>query len=241
MLVTLGASFVSGMCGFGSNIIALPILATFFDIKAAVLVRMLPAVVEPIALVWTLRKDIDWRTSGIMIAAGCVAILPGTLLLSRFSPGYLLVGLGSIVLVVSVMNLLRPGNVPYSFNTSWSHAATAGFLGGVLGGAYGVPGPPVVLYSFNTRWSNETAKGACALFFMVVLAARIPAYALEGLISANIVVWSLLLCALAPVGVALGHAFSKKLGTRTFTRAVYIVLAASAAGLLLKGIAHLTS
>ena len=239
--MVLGTSFVSGMCGFGSNVVALPILAIFFDIKAAVLVRMFPAVVNPIALVWTLRKDIDWRTSGIMVTAGCIAILPGALLLSRFSPGYLLVGLGSIVFVVSVMNLLRPGNVPYSFSTSWSHAAAAGLFGGVLAGAYGVPGPPIVLYSYNTRWSNETAKGACAVFFMIVMAARIPAYAIEGLISANIVVWSLLLCALAPVGVALGHAFSKRLGTRTFIRTVYIVLATSAAGLLLKGVAHFTS
>src|SRR2546422_4960852 len=43
----------------------------------------------------------------------------------------------------------------------------AGVLAGVIGGAVGTPGPPVVLYATTQGWSPRTIKANLQAFFVV--------------------------------------------------------------------------
>jgi len=229
--------FISGVCGFGANVVTLPILTAFFDLKTAVLVLMFPSVVNPAILAWTLRRDIAWRVSIVLIAAGCAAILPGAILLARVPEGPMLAGLGVILFLLSLAGFFARDQHGPLLKTAWPHAAAAGVAGGLLAGAYGTPGPPIVLYVYNTPWPRNVAKAACALFFVVVMAIRIPAYAMENLLTPQLALWSLALCPLSFIGIRLGHALSLRMNARKFKLAVYLVLAAGGVNLLRKGIA----
>ncbi|MFH0963353.1 MAG: sulfite exporter TauE/SafE family protein [Planctomycetota bacterium] len=234
--LALGGAFVSGLCGFGASIITLPVLAMFFDLRVAVVVLMFPSILNPITLSWRLRKEIDRPVTAAMIVGGCLGIVPGALLLARVTQGYMLAGLGMLVMGVVLARILAGERQSAAFKATGLQAAGAGVIGGVLAGAYGVPGPAVVLYAHNTSWGRDAAKAACALFFVVVMAMRIPAYFMEKLVTRDLALLSLACCPFSLTGVLLGHIVSGRLRARAFETAVYLVLGASGVGILVRGI-----
>src|SRR5439155_26662656 len=74
----------------------------------------------------------------------------------------------------------------------------AGVLAGVIGGAVGLPGPPVVLYAATQGWSARTVKANLQAFFVVNQGAILAGYWWAGLLTRA--VWGLAVGFALPAG-----------------------------------------
>jgi|GEM_PF-7034037 len=95
------------------------------------------------------------------------------------------------------------------------------FLSGVLGGAYGVNGPPLVVYGNLRRWSAKQFRATLQAYFLVASLIGVMGYAIKGLVG-RVVLTDLLVC--LPVvlpTIFLGRYFNRKLRGSTFYTYVY--------------------
>lgn len=103
-----------------------------------------------------------------------------------------------------------------------------GFGAGVLGGAYGMNGPPLVVYGSLRHWSAEHFRATLQGYFLPASLLGMCGYWLAGLWTPAVTrnyLWSL---PLALAAIFLGREVNKRLRGRSFLRYVH-------AGLLLVG------
>ena len=235
ILCTFAGSTVTGLVGFGGFILTLPLLAMFFPLRAAVVVGMFPPIANMAYLSYSLRRDVAWHPTVVLSAFGIAGVALGALVL-RMAPGrWLLLGLGVLILAVAVSNSVRQGSKRTVFRTRWPQTSFVGFFGGILAGAYGVPGPLLALYAYHTEWPPRVAKAVCVVFFLIAATARVPFYLLARMVTREILLWSLILTPVGLLGVHLGHLLAKKVDAETLKRIVYVVLALSGIMLCIKG------
>src|SRR5581483_9102919 len=105
---------------------------------------------------------------------------------------------------------------------------SCGLLAGVLGGAYGMNGPPLVVYGALRRWSPQRFRATLQGYFLPASIAGAIGYASIGLLNDTVTrdfLWSL-----PAVGVAIvaGRSINARIDGDRFLRLVY-------AGLLMIG------
>jgi hypothetical protein len=96
-----------------------------------------------------------------------------------------------------------------------------GFLSGVLGGAYGVNGPPLVLYGNARGWSAKHFRATLQAYFLPASLFGIAGYAFRGLLGWPVL--RLFLFSLPAVipAIFLGRYFNQRLHGASFFKYVY--------------------
>jgi uncharacterized membrane protein YfcA len=128
------------------------------------------------------------------------------------------------------LGLLIAGNSIYTLQKKSSrHLAQdnklwlfiCGFLSGVLGGAYGLNGPPLVVYGKMRQWSAAHFRATLQAYFLPVSFVAVLGYAVQGLLN-WIVIKYFLFCLPAIIpAIFLGRYFNSKLAGRAFFKYVY--------------------
>ena len=157
------AAFAQGVTGFGSALVAMPLLAFVLDVRtAAVLVALLSLAVN-VSLLWPARRELPWRRVGPLLAGSLAGVPVGVLLLAGADPRLARGILGAVLIAASVALLwarglrVGPGTGP---------ALAAGALAGVLGGAFNANGPVAVLYAAARGWEKRETHAALQLYFL---------------------------------------------------------------------------
>lgn len=231
--VLLLAYFVRGISGFGSGLIAVPLLALRFPLPEVV-PFMLIADFGASALVGGLSfRQVDWSEIRRLIPATVVGVVLGTHLLVSLPPELLLTILGGFVLAFAIRTLLLQAHAfsPASPRWAWPAALT----GGAVSGLFGTGGPPYVIY-LSHRIENKGALRATlsALFFCEGLL-RIVTFLFAGLLL-GVEVWRNALIAAPLIITALyigGHVHAR-LTHRQMLQGVSLLLLGSGASLLAK-------
>jgi uncharacterized membrane protein YfcA len=140
--------------------------------------------------------------------------------------------IGLVLVVVALLDLrgLFPERLQ---GRRW--ALGSGFAAGVLGGAVGTPGPPIVLYATTQGWSPRTIKANVQAFLAVNQAVTLSAYWWTGLISSDVLRFSAILALPALAGVLAGMALFSRIDQVRFRRVVFALLFVSGVTLLVRG------
>ena len=109
-----------------------------------------------------------------------------------------------------------------------------GFVAGVLGGAYNVAGPPLITYATLRGWSPAQFRASLQGFFLVTGVMICISHGLAGLYNQTVLYYVLISLPLLAVGLALGSYLHARVPVERFARAVYVVLAALGALMLLQ-------
>jgi uncharacterized membrane protein YfcA len=145
------------MFGFGEGLIAVPLLALSIPIEvAAPVVVLLTIVIATVVVVQDWRK-IHVRSTGWLLAPTFLSIPLGFALLTSVHQ-HLVKGVLALVIVAFSGYFLAGRSPLHLQNDKRACLLSCGFLAGVLGGAYGMNGPPLVIY--GARAGNNLA--ACA-------------------------------------------------------------------------------
>ena len=232
-LIVFVGCFTQGLSGFGSALVAMPLLSPLLGLRhAAPLLAMVGGTLQ-IVLLARYHRAFQFRAVWRLLVAAAVGVPLGVYGLRRIDERITLSLLGIIILAYAVFVLTRvtPPKVKHGF---WSYVA--GFFGGLLGGAYNTSGPPVVLYGDCCRWPPATFKSNLQGFFSLNNAFVLVGHALAGNVTAA-VGWSFLF-ALPAIGAGIVAAalLDRYISHAQFRRIVLVLLVLLGAQLLVRAL-----
>jgi uncharacterized protein len=183
--ILLLAYFVRGISGFGSGLIAVPLLALVFPLSLVVPFVLLLDFTASLTLGGLNLRLVRWDEVKPLIPLGAVGVVLGTTLLVSLPKVPLLIGLGIFVLAFAIRSLLNlHGEKPVS---RW-WAAPASLIGGTVGGLFGTGGPPYVIYlAHRLKEADQLRATLSGVFFLEGLF-RIASFTTAGLL-VDIKVW----------------------------------------------------
>jgi uncharacterized membrane protein YfcA len=111
-----------------------------------------------------------------------------------------------------------------------------GFFAGVLGGAYGMNGPPLAVYGSMRKWSAQHFRATLQGYFLPASIIGMAGYWLAGLWTPSVTHYYLLSLPLTVFGVFLGRVINHRLRGDIFFKYLYVGLAGIGALLLIQAI-----
>lgn len=231
-LVFFLASFVMGLAGFGIALVAMAFLPWLMSPVTAIVVLTVYALVFSIVVVVPLRQDLTPRAL-VDLLVGTVAGTPIGVWVLASVPVTTLNRLIGLVLVAVVALEFR-GVMPRRLvGRGWGLGT--GFLSGVIGGAVGTPGPPVIVYATTQGWTPRTMKANTMGFFVVNQAVILVGYWWAGLLTREVATVAASFAIPALMGVGAGAALFGRLDPVRFRRLVFALLLISGLVLLIRG------
>ncbi len=224
---------VKGLSGFGSGLIAIPLLAFMFPLTFVVPVLGLLSYSGTLMQSFHLRKQVVWRDMLPLIPFSLLGIVIAIWLLVNVDANSLILSLGIFVLLYSIYSLL-PISV-YAGGRKW--AIVAGSCGGMVGALFGTGGPFYVVYLKMRQLNKNQFRATIAMIFLVDGGARMAGYALNGLFTSQ-VLW--LVATLLPVlflGMYVGHHLHIKIEQQRFNQVISALLMVSGIMLIIKSAA----
>jgi hypothetical protein len=177
--VLLAAYFIRGITGFGSGLIAVPLLALFLPLQFVVPLILLLDFTASIVIGGFNFRRVQWNELGLLIPFGVVGVILGTTLLVKLPPEPMLIALAAFVLIFAVRSVL---NIHGENPASRGWAVPAALTGGTVGALFGTGGPPYVIYlSHRIRDKSDLRATFSALFFTEGIT-RIASFVVAGLL-----------------------------------------------------------
>lgn len=209
--------------GFGESLIAVPLLALWLPLNVAVPLSVLVSVtIAGVVVVQDWRK-IHFRSAGGLIFYTLIGIPLGIWLMQSADERIVKVILGLIIIIFSIYLLigkrlseLKTNSFPWLFG--------CGFLAGILGGAYGLNGPPLVIYGAKKRWSAQHFRATLQGYFLIASMIGIIGYWLAGLLVPSVIRYYLFSIPVLLPAVLIGRMINHRLHGDKFFRYVYVVL-----------------
>jgi uncharacterized membrane protein YfcA len=164
LLVILLASFTHSLAGFGSALVAMPILAKMLGLQiAAPLVALVVPTIE-LLLLLRYRKSLNLRMVWRLLSGAIVGIPFGVWSLRQVDERTVLTVLGVVTILYALYALFNL-KLPELRHSLWPFGF--GLVAGLLNGAYNTSGPPIVLYGDCRRWEPTEFKANLQGFFTV--------------------------------------------------------------------------
>ena len=180
LLVVFCASMIRSTFGFGEALIAVPLLALVIPIEIAAPVAVLHSITIAAIIVAQDWRSVHAGSAGWLLASTLPAIPLGIALLASTHEHLVKGALAFVIVVFSGYSLL--GRKPPELHTdSRGWLLGCGFVAGVLGGAYGMNGPPLVVYGAMRRWQPPQFRATLQGYFLPASAVAMAGYWLAGL------------------------------------------------------------
>jgi uncharacterized membrane protein YfcA len=227
------ATLIRSAFGFGEALVAVPLLALVIPVEVAAPLAVLVSIT--VAGVVLLQ---DWRHVQLASAWRLVlATLPGIplgLWLLAAAAEHVVKGVLAVVIIAFSVYCLasrRPPALPDD-RLAWLF----GFGAGVLGGAYGMNGPPLVVYGTLRRWTAEHFRATLQGYFLPASLVGLAGYWLAGLWVPPVTRYYLLSLPAALASLVLGRVVNRRLAGRAFLRYVHLALLGIGITLLLQAV-----
>lgn len=230
LVIIFVATLVRSTFGFGESLIAVPLLILFIPIEIAVPLSVLISVTVAGIVVVQDRREIFLNSAKWLILFAALGIPLGLLILVYGDEKIVKPGLGLLLILYSVYSLLGRNSIKLkSDHMGWLF--TCGFLSGILGGAYGLNGPPLVIYGNMSNWNAKHFRATLQAYFLPASALGLLGYWYEGLLNPLIFHYFLISLPVVIPTIFLGRFLNHRLKTGTFFNYIYIGL--TGIGLLL--------
>ena len=179
------AYIVRGLAGFGSGLIAVPLLSMIAPVTAVVPVGTSLDYLGSVGQSVRNAHDVAWREQLFLIPFSLIGVVIGILFLRSAPTVVLTRALGAFVIVYAIYQLLPLPPLPGSRLA----AIACGILGGTVGTLFGTGGPFYAIY-FNLRGLDKSAfRATFSANFLIDGGMRLTAYAFAGLLGRDTGWW----------------------------------------------------
>ena len=215
---------VKGATGAGAPVVAVPVIAAFFDVRLAVAVMVTPNLVSNL---WQLRVHAHERIGGGFTLrfglAGALGALIGTAMLASLPEQALTLLMATTVVAYVGLRLARP-DFRLTEPTARRAVVPAGVAAGALQGAAGISAPVALSFLNAMRLSRPTFIATISGFFAAMSAVQLPALYVAGLLTPKL--FALSVVALAPLlaFMPVGAWAARRLSPEGFDRLMLIML-----------------
>lgn len=237
VVVLFTATFIRSAFGFGEALFAVPLLALMVPVQVAAPVAVLVSITVAAVVVLQDWSHIHLRSAGALLAATVFGAPVGLLLLKTVSEHVLKGVLALVIVAFSMYSLMAPRAVALvDDRLAWIF----GLLAGVLGGAYGMNGPPLVVFGTLRGWSPQRFRATLQAYFLPASLIVLAGYWATGLWTPPVTrLYTIALPGVA-AAIVLGRAVNRRLDQRTFLALVHGALIAVGVLLLAQAVRRTT-
>jgi uncharacterized protein len=227
------AAIVRGFSGFGFSLLSITAISLFMPTQAIVPTIFMLEVAASLNLIPSIWREVDWRGLAWLLLGYVIGLAPGIYALVHAPEAPLQVALSLFVIGTSVM-MLRGFRLE---KTPGPAATTAtGVASGLLNGAFGTGGPPVVLFYFSTPAAVAVGRASVIAFFLSTDALGLTGQAVSGIITVQSFVQFIAWLPALLIGVAVGAKGFKHMDAAKFRKAVlWILIGLAVIGLIKAG------
>jgi uncharacterized membrane protein YfcA len=230
------ASIIGGATGFGTALIATPVmLMVGFDVPEVVFVNLVAGLVTRVNVAYQLRNQINWRRVALLGGGSLPGAWLGAVTLSLLPEQFLKPAAGALVMLCGIAMALPVRTVTPRQPSAAAQALT-GAVGGYLGTTTSLNGPPPVLLLMRARLPPLAFIADLAGYFIVANVMALGILCIRGEITDSMV-WPRLpvFVIAALVGNLTGLSIARRITPGVFRSAVIVLVIASGAVTLVVG------
>ena len=223
MCVVFFATFIRSALGFGEALIAVPILVLKIPLEIAAPLAVLISITIAALIVAQDWRKVDTRSAGWLLLSTLFGIPLGLMLLMNPHQRMVKLILALVILCFAMysLTLARSAHLK-SESKPW--LLTCGFFAGILGGAYGMNGPPLAIYGTMRGWSPQHFRATLQGYFLPASVLGMFGYLWKGLWSHELACLYLLTVPVTVPAVWLGRIANHRLPVQKFRAYVYVGL-----------------
>ena len=226
-LVTLVASYIQSVAGFGFGIFAMVFFPYILQYTEANVLSGILSTVTSVFLVVVLFRKIHWKNLLFPILGSIGANYLAVSFVKAAEQKWLLLLLGVALVALSVYFFFFSEKI--RIRPTWYAGLIAGVLSGLLSGLFSIGGPPVVVYYLQSEEDTDTYLATLSAYFILSGAFSIAMKVAAGFVTET-VLWGLLVGAvLMTAGSLLGKVTRQRIRPHHVKRTVYGVMAVSGA------------
>lgn len=241
LLIVFIATLIRSAFGFGEGLVAVPLLAFYIPLDVAAPLAVLLSITIALIVVMQDWKKVHVGSAAWLLFATVFGIPVGLLLLTSSHQRVVKGALGMIILAFAIYSLIgrtalgkkwgggEPAELP-SDNHAW--LLLCGFCAGVLGGAYGMNGPPLVVYGSMRRWSAQHFRATLQGYFLPASIIGMAGYWIAGLWVSAVTHYFLISLPVTLLAIFLGRLLNHRMHGDNFLKYIYLCLAMIGAILL---------
>ncbi len=219
-ILTVGASFVQRTTGFGFGIFIMTLLPFLMpSYGEATALSGLLALTTSAFIAFRMRKHITWKRllpiliTFIIISSGAI------FLLARIHDDTLRKILGIVLIVTALYFAFFSKRI--SLPTTLPYQIGAGTISGIMGGFFGMQGPPAVLYFISSEPSKECYMAMAQTYFLIGNSMMTVVRASNGFVTAAVGRCYVFCLAAVMAGTLLGSWAFRHIPARIFPYVVY--------------------
>ena len=231
-LLSIGASFVQRTTGFGFGIFIMTMLPFLMpSYGEATTLSGLLAITTSAVIVWRLREHVTWKRLWTILLTFIIVSTIAIFALKRIEDHILRQILGVALIVISIYFALFSQKI--KLPTTKKVQVGAGTLSGLMGGFFGMQGPPAVLYFIQSEPSKEHYMAMTQTYFLIgnVMMTIVRAY--NGFFTTTVLTDYCFGLGGVIIGTTLGAYVFKHIPNRIFRYIVYAYIAVSGVVILL--------
>ncbi|HSM77602.1 MAG TPA: sulfite exporter TauE/SafE family protein [Bryobacteraceae bacterium] len=235
LLVVFAATLIRSAFGFGEALFAVPLLALRLPLAIAAPLAVLISITIAAIVVAQDWQKIHLRSTLSLVFATLFGIPMGLWLLTSSHQRAAKVALAALIIAFAAYSLigrkppeLRADSLPWLLG--------CGFFAGVLGGAYGMNGPPLVVYGAMRRWPAREFRATLQGYFLPASLLGMAGYWFQGLWVAPVTHYYLISLPVTVPAILLGRAVNHRLRGEVFLKYVYSGLILIGAVLLVQAL-----
>jgi len=225
IVAVFGAAIVRGFSGFGFSLLSITAITLIMPQAEVVPSIFMLEIAASLHLIPSIWREIHWRSLAYLLL-GCVIGTPiGVAALASVPVAPMTIAMSIFVLVTSIA-MLRGFHLE---KTPGAAATTAtGLASGILNGAFGIGGPPVILFFFSTPGAAAIGRASVIAFFIGTDSMGLGWDAYHDLITRQTFLQAALWLVPLLLGVSIGARSFRTVGEDTFRRWVLRLLMALA-------------
>lgn len=224
------AAFTQGVTGFGFGLVAMSLLPLFSNARQASVLVGIFSLVSSISVFLSVRSRFRWGDIALPVAGMVVGIPLGVYALTVLEET-LIRRLVAVVVLLACVQVASPRPASRRrLSPLWG--ILAGLTGGVLGGAFGIGGPPVIAYASFQDWEGSRYKAMLCSYFSMSNSYRVVILATTGLITRPVLILGAITLPALFLGTYVGVKTYSRLSGESFRKAVLVTLILLALSLL---------
>lgn len=234
-LISFIATLVRSTFGFGESLVAVPLFCLFVPVDVAVPLSVLISILVALVVVIQDHQQIHFNSAKWLILFALLGIPLGLLILLYGNEQWVKIGLGTIIILYSLYALTNKNTITLKNDNRW-WLFICGFLSGILGGAYGLNGPPLVVYGNMRKWNAKDFRATLQAYFLPASIIGAIGFAVKGLITMTVLKSFLVALPAAIPAIYIGRKLNHQLKGDAFFKYIYWGLIGTGAVLIINSV-----
>lgn len=222
-LIGLFSGSVKGSSGFGSSLVALPLLVFFYPITDIVVIMITVNVLLNFVMLFENKgfSLTNLKAVWVLLVFGVIFTFIGLSLLEIVDE-QIIKYFAAILIFVAVLN--KTSKFKLNLKDNFFYQGIAGALSGFSNGVASIDGPPIVFYLTSINAEKLRFKNTLVSYFLVLGVISVIGLTIRGSYSLALIYDSLYIGIFLLIGTTFGMAISKKINEHNFQKFITFLL-----------------